>query len=96
VANIVVLSCAAADTQSGNEGTVADGRYLMGALAIRTAANVYASNRIQHLYLAGGFFSHPIWDGDLTWFGPAGKPGLKVADNDLPFDFDHVVSGDEP
>jgi hypothetical protein len=42
--NIVIYACAAGDTQPGNEGTVADGKYLMGALALYTGANVFASN----------------------------------------------------
>jgi hypothetical protein len=47
VEHIIVYSCGAANTERRNQGTRADGRYLMGALAIHTNANVYAADRIQ-------------------------------------------------
>jgi hypothetical protein len=47
VSTIVVYSCGAADTQPENTGTTADGKYLMGALALQTQATVYAADRIQ-------------------------------------------------
>ena len=47
VRNIVVMACAAGDTEPGNVGSTADGRYLMGALAIHAGADIFASNRIQ-------------------------------------------------
>lgn len=47
VQNIVIYACAASNTERGNEGTTADGRYLMGALAIHTNATVFAADRIQ-------------------------------------------------
>jgi hypothetical protein len=47
---IVVMACAASDTPPGGIGTTSDGRYLMGALALHTGANVYAANRIQIYY----------------------------------------------
>jgi hypothetical protein len=69
--NIVVFSCAAANTEKGNEGTRADGRYLMGALAVHTNATVYAADRIQwyhkrHVIDFGG------WEGTLLRFKPDG------------------------
>jgi hypothetical protein len=57
--NIVVYACGAADTQSDNRGTSADGRYLMGALAIHTQATVYAADRIQW-YSAGQDGTRPL------------------------------------
>lgn len=47
VSRIVVYSCGAADTQPENRGSSADGKYLMGALAIHAQAPVYAADRIQ-------------------------------------------------
>ena len=80
VANIVVHSCAAADTQPGNQGSVADGRYLMGALAIHTGADVYAADIIQwyHNYkdnLKRGRFEFGEWEGNLWHFPPNGAGG---------------------
>jgi hypothetical protein len=50
VRNIVIYACAAADTQLGNENTEADGKYLMGALALCTNADVFAADQIQYYY----------------------------------------------
>lgn len=72
VENIVVYSCAASNTESGNEGTAADGRYLMGALAIVTNASVFAADRIQwyntYKGLANGRFEWGAWEGRLLAF----------------------------
>jgi hypothetical protein len=93
--NIVVFSCAAADTQSGNEFTVADGHYLMGALAIHTGAFVYASNRIQYSStyrgLSNGRFIHS-WTGQLLRFSPdtGASESLRTAPS---FDWDRVMAG---
>ena len=82
VRNIVVYSCGAADTQPGNEGTTADGRYLMGALALHTGATVYAADRIQwygtYNGLPNGRFDFGAWEGQLYRFGPDGLPPLPV------------------
>lgn len=75
VSTIVVYSCGAADTQPENTGTSADGKYLMGALAIHTQATVYAADRIQW-YTTGfspnGTFNFGRWEGTLWRFEPSG------------------------
>ncbi len=74
VRHIVVYSCAAANTESGNQGTEADGKYLMGALAIHTGASVYAADRIQwyskHQGLSNGRYNFGAWEGQLWEFPP--------------------------
>jgi hypothetical protein len=79
--NIVVYACGAGDTQSGNEGTSADGEYLMGALALHTKANVYAADKIQ--WYNGGGGSSPInfgdWEGQVKWFPPSGEKPRAVS-----------------
>ena len=74
--NIVVYACAAANTESGNEGSTADGRYLMGALAIHTGATVYAGDRIQWYNPAKMDFGK--WEGRLWAFQPSGIPPKVV------------------
>lgn len=73
---IVVYACAASNTESGNEGTTADGRYLMGALAIHTRATVYAGDRIQWYNPDSMDFGH--WEGQLWAFQPSGVPPTTV------------------
>jgi hypothetical protein len=70
--NIVVYSCAAANTESGNEGSTADGKYLMGALAIYADTNVYAADRIQWYDPKTMDFGE--WEGNLWAFTPSGIP----------------------
>lgn len=98
VDNIVVYSCAAGDTQPGNEGTTADGRYLMGALAIHTNANVYAADRIQwygtHNNLSNGRYDFGAWEGTLFKFPPNGNPPTIVTHP--PVEFTHVMNGSAP
>lgn len=95
VDNIVVYSCAAGNTERGNEGTTADGRYLMGALAIHTGATVYAADRIQwygtYNGLANGRFEFDEWEGQLWQFPPNGNPPSVVAG--APVEFSDVMSG---
>jgi hypothetical protein len=95
VRRIVLFSCAAADTQPGNEGTVADGQYLMGALAIYTEARVFAANRIQRFWrwreLAHGRFQHPEWQGTLFEFSPRNGAGKPVKANRAPVEFGEVM-----
>jgi hypothetical protein len=74
--NIVVYSCAAANTERGNEGSTADGKYLMGALAIYTKANVYAADRIQWYKTKNMDFGK--WEGNLWVFTPSGGPPKLV------------------
>lgn len=74
--NIVVYACAAADTEPGNEGSTADGRYLMGALAIHTNANVFAADRIQWYNASTMNFGR--WKGRLWQFPPSGIPPKVV------------------
>ena len=98
VRNIVVYSCAAGDTQAGNEGTTADGRYLMGALAIHAEANVFAADRIQwyhtHRGLANGRYDFGAWEGRLLHFPPDGSPATQVAGP--PVEFSDVMAGTAP
>src|SRR5262245_21554801 len=77
VQNIVVYSCAAGNTERGNEATTADGRYLMGALAIHTNATVYAADRIQW-YRAGSVIDFGAWEGRLWQFSATGAPPRMV------------------
>lgn len=98
VQNIVIYSCAAADTQPGNEGTTADGLYLMGALAIHTEANVYAANRIQwygtYNNLKNGRYDFGAWEGTLYRFPPSGNPPTVVPK--APVEFSDVMMGTAP
>lgn len=98
VGNIVVYSCAAANTESGNEGTTSDGRYLMGALAIHTGATVYAADRIQwyrrYNNLPNGRFEFGAWEGRLLRFPPDGTPPTEVAR--APVEFSDVMAGTAP
>jgi hypothetical protein len=95
VQNIVVCSCAAANTEAGNRGTTSDGRYLMGALAIHTNASVYAADRIQwydtYKNLANGRFEFGTWEGYLWHFPPSGAPPTHVAGP--PVEFSDVMAG---
>jgi hypothetical protein len=81
--NIVVYACAAANTLPENVGTDADGRYLMGALAIHTGAHVYAGDLIQwyttHAGLTNGRFEFGSWEGQLWHFSPTGGNASIVA-----------------
>jgi hypothetical protein len=76
VSTIVVYSCGAADTQPENRGTTADGKYLMGALALHTRATVYAVDRIQWYttgFYPNGAFNFGSWEGTLWRFDPNGS-----------------------
>ncbi|QQS41140.1 MAG: hypothetical protein IPM63_17535 [Acidobacteriota bacterium] len=75
--NIVVYSCAASNTEAGNEGTTADGKYLMGALAIHTNATVYAADRIQ--WYNPDHYDFGRWEGDLWRFPANGEPGSRTS-----------------
>ena len=75
VGTIVVHSCGAADTQPENVGTNADGKYLMGALAIHTNATVYAGDRIQWYAGSTGTINFGNWEGTLWKFEPSGSFG---------------------
>jgi hypothetical protein len=99
VESIVVYSCAAANTERGNEGTSADGRYLMGALAIYTNADVYAADRIQWYSTwqnkADGAFDWGKWEGKLWYFPPSGAPPTRVMGR-APVEFGDVLAGSAP
>lgn len=92
VSSIVVYSCGAADTQPENVGTPADGKYLMGALALHTQATVYAADRIQW-YTTGsssnGPFNFGSWEGTLWKFDPNGSFG-PAAGNRVPLELGEV------
>lgn len=98
VENIVVYSCAASNTESGNEYTVADGRYLMGALAIVTNASVFAADRIQwystYKGLSNGRFEWGAWEGKLWHFPPSGGQPTQVLS--APVEFSNVMDGSAP
>ena len=98
VGNIVIYACAAADTERGSENTTADGRYLMGALALHTNADVYASNRIQwystYSGLRNGAFDFNAWEGDLYRFRASTGQGSVVAS--VPVEFTAVLNGTAP
>jgi len=95
VGNIVVYACGAGDTQRGNEGTDADGRYLMGALAIHTNATVYAADKIQwydtYKGLKDGRFDFGDWEGQLWAFPSNGNSPVPV--QGAPVEFSDVMSG---
>jgi hypothetical protein len=78
VENIIVYACAPANTEKGNEGTTADGKYLMGALAIHTNAYVYAADRIQwyHKHI----MNFGKWEGRILKFSPGGQPPTYVSE----------------
>lgn len=96
--NIVVYSCAAANTEPGNRGTTADGQYLMGALAIHTNAHVFAADRIQwystHNNLANGRYDFGAWEGRLWHFPPSGSSPNSVSRP--PVEFSDVMNGKAP
>jgi len=96
--NIVVYACAASNTERGNEYTTADGRYLMGALAIYTNADVFAADRIQWYSkfnnLPNGRFEWGGWEGRLLHFPPSGGRPAGVARP--PVEFADVMSGSAP
>jgi hypothetical protein len=98
VLNIVVYACAAGDTQPGNRGTTADGRYLMGALALYTNATVYAADRIQwyNTYngIPNGRFDFGAWEGQLWRFPSDGTTPIKV--DRAPVEFADVMHGAAP
>jgi hypothetical protein len=97
VDNIIVYACAAADRQPGNEYTRADGRYLMGALAVSTNADVYAADKIQWYWtfkgLRNGAFDFGAWDGQLYKFDRTLGQASAVAS--APFDLAKVLAGKE-
>jgi hypothetical protein len=98
VKTIVVYSCAAANTEQGNSGTTADGKYLMGALAIHTNAMVYAADRIQwyntYKDLPNGRFEWGDWEGRLFQFPPNGNSATVV--DRAPIEFADVMGGKAP
>lgn len=95
VEHIIVYACAAANTEPGNEGSTADGRYLMGALAIHTNAHVYAADRIQWYHRHGGVpngrFEFGEWEGELLHFPPDGSPPSVISAP--PVEFSDIMAG---
>ena len=98
VQNIVIFSCAAADTQPGNAGTTSDGRYLMGALALHTGADVYAADLIQwyatYKDMTKGRFDFAAWEGQLWRFFPSGQRAERVPR--APVEIGDVFTGSAP
>jgi len=95
VTSIVVYSCGAADTQPENRGSAADGRYLMGALAIHANATVYAADRIQWYSTRGARLTGTIdfgnWEGTLWRFQPDGSVAPS-AGNRVPVELDEIAT----
>jgi hypothetical protein len=98
VDNIVVYACAAADTEPGNEGSKADGRYLMGALALVTNADVYAADRIQWYQTYNGMkigaYDFGTWEGNVYKFPANSGQGAIVAGP--PVELTMVLGGRAP
>ena len=96
--SIVIYACAAADTEPGNQYTRADGRYLMGALALHTNADVYAANRIQWYGTYGGLRNGAInfgrWEGDIYRF--SGNTGAGAMVRLVPVELNAVLRGAAP
>jgi hypothetical protein len=98
VKRIVVFSCAAADTHRLTKDLGADGKRLMGAMALMTGARVVAStatqffDRIpsmaQSLRSAGGKDDWRIdygeWEGDVFEFSPADGSARKLKPDQHP------------
>lgn len=98
VKRIVVFSCAAADTHRLTKNLGADGKRLMGAMALMTGARVVAStatqffDRIpsmaQSLRSAGGKDDWRIdygeWEGDVFEFSPADGSARKLKPDQHP------------
>jgi hypothetical protein len=98
VRRIVVYACAAANTEPGNEGSDSDGRYLMGALALHTDADVYAADAIQwygtHKNLHNGRFDWGSWEGKLMMFPAGGSAPTRVTNP--PVELSQVMAGSAP
>jgi hypothetical protein len=98
VDNIVVYSCAASNTEQGNQGTTADGKYLMGALALHTNATVFAADRIQwystYNGASNGRFEFGEWEGQLWEFPPDGTS--PIPRDNAPVEFSDVMAGTAP
>ncbi len=79
--NIIVYSCAAADTAPGQAGKWGDGKYLIGALAIHTECTVYAADEIQFYDLRrGAYIDFGDWEGQLWRFKSDGTPPATVSE----------------
>lgn len=98
VENIVIYACAAADTQPGSEHTAADGRYLMGALALCTNANVYAADKIQwyfmHKGMPHGAYEFGTWEGKLYRF--SNRTGQGTVVRSAPVELSALLNGTAP
>ena len=80
VQNIVVYACNAATTDSPMmRGSIADGKYMMGQLAIFTGANVYAADRLQSADIGDNVDFGP-WEGQVFEFSPTGLGGPRKVD----------------
>jgi len=79
VEDIVVYSCAAANTLPGREGTTSDGRGLMSKLAFYTNATVFAADKIQYYYPNKSIpLDFGQWEGNLLRFSPNGRTVNRV------------------
>ena len=80
VQNIVVYACNAATTDSPMmRGSIADGKYMMGQLAIFTGANVYAADRLQAADIGDNVDFGP-WEGQVFEFSPTGLGSPRPVD----------------
>lgn len=98
VKRIVVFSCAAAETHRLTRNLGADGKRLMGAIALMTGARVVASTATQRYHLisgvaqslrsAGGQDDWRIdfgeWEGDVFEFSPADGSARKLKPDQQP------------
>lgn len=98
VKRIVVFSCAAADTHRLTKNLGADGKRLMGAMALMTGARVVASTATQYYHLipsvaqslrsAGGEDDWRIdlgeWEGDVFEFSPIDGSARKLKPDQHP------------
>ncbi len=79
---IVLFSCAPADTGAGNAGTWGDGRRFCGYLALMTNAHIIAARDTQTYNSTN--MAIPIdfgpWEGPLYDFSPANPEGVLVPD----------------
>ena len=81
IRRITVYACAPADTGPGNEGTIGDGRRLMGELALWSGAEVIGARDTQY-YTTGadGTIDFGDWEGPVYRFDPdTGNPQIYLA-----------------
>lgn len=79
IRKITVYACAPADTGPGNEGTMGDGRRLMGEIALWSGAEVIAARDTQmytHSWISRIDFGE--WEGPVYRFDPQTGEGSRI------------------